>query len=419
MENDPNNPSFEHLFRHQAGQIVASLTRILGWQHVALAEDVVQDTLLKAMRHWPVRGVPDNPKAWLLVTARNRAIDLLRRESNLADKVDEIGRWVDTSDRDKGEVTFARELDDDQLRMIFACSTPALSQDSQVALTLKILCGLSVDEIARAFFAKPATIAQRIVRAQRTLREADKAIAVPEPSELPSRLRAVYDVIYLLFNEGYSAYEGENLVRYELIEEAIRLGELLAANPVGDLPETHALLALMYLQASRLPSRVDADSNLVLLRDQDRTRWDRHLISRGMAHLEQSAHGDEMTAYHLEAGIAAEHAMARSYDQTNWGRIRQYYDELVRRNPSAVLLLNRAVAVAECDGVEAGLAEIQQLAELPVMKRYYLYHATAGEFHTRAGHTDLARDHFRRAAELATCEPERRFLQGRVAALES
>jgi RNA polymerase sigma factor (sigma-70 family) len=414
MVDDPNNPTFEHLFRHQAGQIVASLTRILGWQHVALAEDVVQDTLLKAMHQWPVRGVPDNPRAWLLVTARNRAIDLLRRESSFTEKADEIGRWFDTERKDVSEVSFERELEDDQLRMIFACCNPALSQDSQVALTLKILCGLSVDEIARAFFAKPATIAQRIVRAQRALREADKAIAVPEPSELPSRLRSVYDVIYFLFNEGYSAYEGENLVRYELIEEAIRLGELIAANPAGDLPETHALLALMYLQASRLPSRVDAAGNLVLLRDQDRSLWDRALISRGMGHLDRAAQGDEMTVYHMEAGIAAEHAMAVSYGQTNWQRIRQYYDDLVYQNPSAVLLLNRAVAVAECDGFEAGLAEIEHLAELPAMKRYYLFHATAGEFHARAGNTAEAREHFSRAAELATCEPERRFLQGRA-----
>lgn len=412
------NP-LEHLFRHQAGQIVASLTRILGWQHVALAEDVVQDTLLKAMRQWPVRGMPDNPRAWLIAAARNRAIDILRRESSFAEKTGEIQRWADVEPDDVSDVSFERELNDDQLRMIFACCNPILSREAQVALTLKILCGLSVDEIARAFFAKAPTIAQRVVRAQRTLRDADVPIAVPEPSELPSRLRAVYDVIYLLFNEGYSAYAGENLIRYELIEEAIRLGSLLADNPAGNIPETHALLALMYLQASRLPSRVDDNGNLVLLRDQNRLLWDRVLANRGMAHLEKAAHGDAMTAYHLEAGIAAEHAVAQSYEQTNWKQIKQYYDLLVRQNPSAVLLLNRAVAVAECDGVEAGLAAIAELAELPPMKRYYLYHATAGEFHSRAGDHAKAREYFQRAADLATCEPEKRFLQRRVGDMES
>ena len=290
----------DHLFRHQYGHLVSMLTRIFGFDNLDFVEDVVQETLLKALRHWPYHGIPDNPAGWLYQSARNHALDIIRRNALFRDKAAQIARELEGAGRPAPQ-TAETSLEDDELAMIFACCHPALPRDTRVALTLKTVGGFSVAEIARAFLTNDTTIAQRLVRAKRRLRDEFIVLKVPADREMPERLESVLDVLYFMFNEGYSAHSGANLVRFDLCEEAIRLVQLLALNPAGDRPVVHALAALMLLQASRLSARQTSDGQLLLLADQDRTLWDRRLIDRGLYHLSQAAQGQELTA--IEAFI--------------------------------------------------------------------------------------------------------------------
>jgi RNA polymerase sigma-70 factor (ECF subfamily) len=405
----------DHLFRHQAGQVVATLTRLLGPRHLGLAEDVVQEALLKALRHWAYCGVPENPAAWLMAVARNHALDLLRRDARLRDRqaalVREYG-GVSLLEADTGD-----DLRDDLLRMMFICCHPAIPREAQVALTLKTLGGFGVPEIARAFLTKEATIAQRLVRAKRAIRQQNLPYAMPEARDLPARLDAVLDALYLLFNEGYGATHGETLVRDDLCAEAIRLTTILAAHPAGDVPKVHALLALMLLHAARLPGRTDDAGDFLTLEAQDRTRWDRALIATGMRELLRAACGNELTAYHLQASIAACHATARTYAETDWPRILAAYDDLMARAPSPVVALNRAVAMAMVRGPEAGLAELETIRAMPGMAAYSLFHATRATFRAHTGDNDGARTAFTDALARAWTEPERRFLRRKRDAL--
>jgi RNA polymerase sigma-70 factor (ECF subfamily) len=404
--------------------MVATLTRFLGPQHLELAEDAVQETLVKALRQWPYRGVPDNPPAWLMTVARNQALDLVRRERQLLRRRDEIAREAELAARQDELEQAADLLDsdtglhDDQLRLMFVCCHPALSRPSQVALTLRTLCGFGVAEIARAFLAQEPAIAQRLVRAKRTIRERNLPFAVPEAADLPARLDAVLDVLYLLFNEGYSAHQGEALVRQELCAEAIRLCWLLLEHQAGDVPKARALLALMLFQASRLATRTDPGGDPLLLDEQDRSRWDRGLIRAGLAELARSARGDELTVYHLQAGIAACHAVAPDYAATDWREILAGYDALLRLNPTPVVALNRAVALAMVAGPPAGLAELERIGTLHGMAAYHLFHSTNGELRRRAGDLPGALAGFRRARACAATEPERRLLDRRIAECE-
>jgi RNA polymerase sigma-70 factor (ECF subfamily) len=411
----------EHLFRHQAGQIVATLARIFGPQHLDLAEDVVQETLIKALRQWPYRGVPDNPAAWIMRVARNQALDVIRRERSLQDKHAQLLQSLEWQPN-RADVVDDRldsQLYDDQLRLIFTCCHPAISRDARVALTLKSLGGFGVAELARAFLASEATIAQRLVRAKRAIREQAIRFELPDAAELPERLDAVLDVLYLLFNEGYSAHQGENLVRHELCAEAIRLAAIVARHPAGDQPKVQALLALMLLQAARLPARADEDGDLLLLADQDRRLWDRQLIARGLHALDRAAEGDQLSEYHLQAGIASYHALAASYAATDWPRILWLYDALAEIAPSPIVALNRAVAVAMVDGAVAGLAELDRLRGRPGIESYALLHATYGTFWRQAGDPRRAAASYRRALSLAGSAPERRFLQRKIGECEA
>ncbi len=411
----------EHLFRHQAGRITATLTKILGVAQLELAEDVVQETLLKALRHWPFHGVPHNPAGWILQTAKNLALDVLRREAIFRGKEEQIRAQLE-QDMRLAEVAedeaHASEFKSDQLRMMFACCHPSLGREAQVALTLKTLSGFSVREIARAFLAEEATIAQRLVRAKRKLREEMAALPVPEGKELHERLHAVLEVLYLLFNEGYNAHEGEDLIRQDLCFEALRLTELLAEHPLIQHPKVHALLALMWFQASRLPGRVDAEGDLLLLAGQDRAQWDQSMIRRGFHHLERAGQGEELTEYHLEAGIASCHAMAASYEETEWPLILSYYDQLVAMNHSPVVALNRAVALAMVEGPQAGMRALEKIPRLPPMKSYYLLPATLAEFHIQMNDFEKAGDCYQQALELVRSEPERRFLTRKLQVCE-
>jgi RNA polymerase sigma-70 factor (ECF subfamily) len=410
----------DHLFRREAGRMVAALTRALGPARLDLVEEVVQEALVKALQRWPFHGVPDDPAAWLIRVARNRALDHLRRRTTRRDKEDDV-RQILTAVPPllPGEGEAATRLDggptDDQLRMIFLCCHGALPRDAQVALTLKTVCSFSVEEIAAAFLAKPATIAQRLVRAKARLRQVEARFAWPSAEELPERLDAVLEVLYLLFNEGYAAHRGEELLRSDLCEEAVRLtvalAEMLGRRSPEHQPEVHALAALMLFQASRAPARQDEDGNLILLTHQNRRRWDRGAVARAFAHLERAARGRRVSPYHLQAAIAAEHARANSDESTDWQEILSLYDQLYRLHPSPVVALNRAVALARVEGPAAGLTAVEAVAAEAVLEDYALLHATRARFLADLGERRLAAEACHLAARLAGNAPQRRFLE--------
>lgn len=408
--------SVDHLFREKAGQLTATLTRIFGLAHLDLVEDAVQDAFVTALKKWQYHGVPENPSAWIVQVARNRALDVLRRKGNWGEKSQEVERSLREVEEASGEAeaAFRGELRDDQLKMIFACCHPALPQEAQVALTLKTVGGLSVSEIARAFLARNSAIAQRIVRAKRSLKQGEVELEIPPPGQLTGRLEPVLEVLYLLFNEGYSALEGEDLVRHDLCLQAIRFGRLLAAHPLVATPGLHALLALFLFQGSRLPARVDGEGELLLLSEQDRGLWDRQLIAQGIFHMEKAARGESLSRFHLEAEIASCHALAPSWEETDWPRILAAYDLLLSFNPSPVVALNRAVALSQIDGPKAGIDTLRILGQNPKLRDYAPFHASFGELHHRAGNGEEAARHFERALRLTVSQPVRRFLLGRL-----
>lgn len=404
----------ERLFRRSAGRLVAHLTRSLGTEHLGLAEDAVQDAMLRALQTWPFNGIPADPEAWLFRVARNRALDELRQ---LATRSRALNTLVGepASPPQMGGAPFV----DDQLTMMFLACHPALSEPMRVGLTLKVVAGFGVDEIAAAFLVPRGTIQQRLVRAKRVLRATVVPFAMPHEQDLPERLRDVLAVLYLAFNEGYAASAGDAPVRGELCIEAIHLGTVLAEHPVTNRPEVHALLALMILQASRLPARVDSLGALVLLDEQNRELWDRAAIARGFRHLEQAAAGDCLTSYHLEAGIASCHAMAPSVADTDWSRILAYYDQLLEVDHSPVVRLNRAVAVAMVHGPEAGIRELAGLDRDPRLRRYHLLPAVRARLLERAGRAAEAARGYARAAKLARTTAERDLMERRLASLSA
>ena len=384
--------------------MVSRLARWLGAARLDLAEEAVQDALLRALSTWPFRGVPAEPRGWLFQVARNRAVDLLRREASLRGKLDGFDGGLE-------EYPAASALGDDELAMMFMCCHPSLPPAARVALTLKTVGGFSVDEIAAAFLAESDAIAQRLVRAKRQIREQAIAIEIPAEDELGGRLDSVLDVLYLLFNEGYSAHGGPNLTRAELCGEAIRLAEILAGNSATDRPAVHALLALMLLQASRLSARVDEAGDILLLAEQDRGAWDQELIGRGLRHLEGAASGHTITAYHVEAAIAAAHAAAVNDAATDWGYIVRLYDDLLAIKPSPVVELNRAIALAMAEGPAVGIAAIERIEQDPALARYYLLPAALGRLWLEAGDSERAARYFEEALGRPCSAPERRFLE--------
>ena len=410
----------DHLFRRQAGQIVATLTRAFGSRHLALAEDSVQDALITAMQQWPFRGVPDNPEGWLYQVARNRALDRLRHRRIATGKEPEIAREIAAVEPPAAAPLLKNEMppmEDDQLGLLFLSCHPSLPAEARVALALKLVGGFSGDEIARAFLCRESTIAQRLVRAKRALREEDISFGMPEPHELAERLESVIDALYLMFNEGYAATSGDALVRDDVACEAIRLTRMLAVHPATASPRVWALLALMLLHAARFPARVDSEGTLFLLRDHDRGRWDRALVAEGLIALDRSASGTEVSALHLEAGIAACHAAAPSWDATDWPRILELYDELLAMTGSPVVAVNRAIAVSRIDGPLAGLAALDAIGNVPLLERYPLLPAVSAELWREAGDRDRAAACYRAALSLARSSPEHRWLTSRLSLL--
>jgi RNA polymerase sigma factor (sigma-70 family) len=405
----------EHLFRHEGAKMVAILTRIFGIEHLNLAEDVVQEALARALQTWPFYGVPKNPSAWIMRASRNLALDVVRRRKVFQNKQAEISRLMDRDDAKPDEAIFSEdEISDDRLRLMFVCCHPAIPAEAQVALALKTLCGFSVAEIGHAFLTTEAAIAKRLTRAKQKIHQARIPFEIPAGRELGQRLDSVLQSLYLLFNEGYKASSGENLVREELCEEAIRLAELLVAHPAGNQPKTHALLALMLLNAARNPTRLDSEGNLLRLQEQDRTRWDKSMIARGMFHIAQSAAGDELSEYHLQAGITAHHCAAKDYESTNWQQILSLYDRLIEFDQSPVVALNRAVALANIRGPKAGLQAVRTIRGLNKLSSYYLLYAVQGEFEMRSGNLQVAAEQFRKSFELADTKSERAFLLKRL-----
>jgi RNA polymerase sigma factor (sigma-70 family) len=407
----------DHLFRREAGRMVATLTRVFGVHNLALAEDVVQDAFCRALEVWKFRGVPENPSAWLMATAKNRALDVLRRERTARTFAPELGRLLAsewTVAPVVEELFGANSIKDDQLRMMFSCCHPRLREEAQVALMLHILCGFTVNEVASAFVSSHAAIEKRISRAKKVLGASKVLFDLSGAKEFSGRLAAVQRALYLLFNEGYHGASPESAVRVELCQEAIRLTTLLLEHPLGATPATYALAALMCLHAARLPARVDASGNLSSLFDQDRSRWDSQLVAQGQRFLDASATGPELTEYHVEAAIAWTHTVAPRAEDTDWGSIIALYNTLITIRPSPVIALNRAIAIAQREGPERGLEEIRAIPDSDRLSAYPFYFAALGELELRSGRPGVAGDHFRAALASARNPMERRFFEHRL-----
>jgi predicted RNA polymerase sigma factor len=407
----------DHLFRREAGRMVAALTRLFGVHNLALAEDVVQDAFVRALEVWKQRGVPANPSAWLMATAKNRALDILRRERTARTYAPVVGRLLEsewTLGPVVAEAFGESAIRDDQLRMMFSCCHPQLPEIAQVALMLHILCGFGVNEVAAAFLTGHAAMEKRIARGKKVLASSKRLFDLSDARDLPHRLSAVQRALYLLFNEGYHGAHGELAVRAELCVEAMRLGELLLEHPTTATPATKALVALMYLNASRMPARVDATGKLSALYEQDRRLWDRDLIAKGEALLDHSATGTTITEFHIEAGIASLHARATSLEDTNWHMIVELYDTLMGIRPSPVVALGRAIAIAQQEGAARGLAEIAAIEEADRLADYPFYFAALGELEHQRGNSTVAREHFLCAIARARNPLERRFFERRA-----
>lgn len=409
--------TIETLYRSESGWILATLVRLLG--DLDLAEEAMHEAFATALESWPRTGVPDKPRPWLISTARFKAIDVMRRRARFdgtqKDLIAHMESRVNDARLEDGEIA-DEEIEDDRLRLIFTCCHPALPPEGQVALTLRELCGLTTEEIARAFLVTPATLAQRIVRAKAKIRETPIPYEVPMPEELPERLDAVLQVVYLVFNEGYSAASGSEVTRAELTGEAIRLGRLLT--DLQPEPEVIGLLALMLLQESRRAARTSASGELILLENQDRSLWNREQIAEGVALVEKALKSRRFGSYTLQAAIAAVHAEAESTAATDWRQIVALYNQLVRIQPSPVVYLNRAVAIAMRDGPEAGLQQIDAVLEHGELANYYLAHSARAEMYRRLGRIAEARASYEKALALTRQEPERQFLQARIRELK-
>ena len=407
----------DHLFRREAGRMVAVLTRIFGLHNLALAEDVVQDAFCRALEVWAFRGVPENPSAWLMSVAKNRALDVLRREKTARTYESELSRWL------QSEWTLASEVEemftddaakDDQLRMMFSCCHPRLAEEAQVMLMLHILCGFGIDEVASAFVTTYTAVEKRIPRAKKILAGSNRLFDTQTPADFSDRLPAVQRALYLLFSEGYHGASAEFAVRAELCEEAMRLTHLLLENPLGATTSSYALAALMCLDRARLPGRVDASGKLNSLFDQDRTLWDQKLIGEGLRMLELSAEGTELTEYHVEAAIAAVHASAPTMHTTNWQEIVSLYDTLMTIRPTPIVALNRAIAVGQRDGAERGLEALRAIVDSERLANYPFYHAALAEYEFLSGRPDDAHEHFSAALRLSRNPMERQFFEQRL-----
>ena len=413
-QNKSINQLVDHLFRHESGKMIAVLSRLLGLQNIEVAQDIVQDTLLQAMSTWSYKAIPDNPSAWLYRVAKNKAIDFLRREKRFHEISPEYKYLLEseyTLSSTVNNLFLENEIQDSQLRMIFACCHPAITEESQIALTLKTLCGLSINEIAKAFLTTEETIAKRIYRAKEKIKAEKIELEVPQNNELSSRVDAVLKSLYLLFNEGYKSSHPDKLIREDLCEEAIRLCLLITQNSLTSFPRSKALLALMCFQASRLDARLDDKNNIILLKHQDRSKWNRSLMSKGFELMEESTEPFEVSTYHLEAAIASQHATARSFEQTNWKSIYHLYEMLYQLQPNPVVAMNKAIASSYAISKQNALEELQQIKGL---ENHHLYYATLGEIYFDLENKIEAKKFFTKALELTSSSYEQQLLISKI-----
>ncbi len=406
----------DHLFRRESGTMVSALTRVFGTCNLELAEDVVQDALVQALRHWPFQGIPKNPAGWLYQVAKRRAIDMVRRQQAFPRApLDGTPPGAALPVEVLVEHLFVdEEIKDDTLRMMFTCCHPALPLESQVALSLNLLCGFNSAEIAHAFLVHETAIQKRLYRAKQQLRESRVPFEVPSGGELAPRLQALIAVLYLMFNEGYSSSSTDHPIRRDVCVEAMRLCRLLMDHPAGRHPDVDALMALMCFHAARFDARLDQHGDILTLRHQDRSRWDRTLIREGFRFLGRSTESGEVGSLHLEAAIAAVHCIADSYETTDWQSIVNLYDQLLEFNPSPIIALNRAIAVAELRGAREGLTALEALPHDGILERYHHFPAALGELHLRLGEVDNAARQFERAIAMTSSPAERRLLQRKL-----
>ncbi|MFL5748167.1 MAG: RNA polymerase sigma factor [Niastella sp.] len=408
----------DHLFRHETGKLVAVLTRIFGPHHLELAEDVVQDTLLEAINVWNYKGIPEHPIPWLYKVAKNKALNIVNREKYKREYATAAAHLLKSEWTANAalETLFSEsEIRDDQLRMMFTCCHPAISGDSQVALTLKTLCGFSLSEIARAFLTTEENINKRLVRARQKIREEKISFEVPQPEHLEDRLDAVLQTIYLLFNEGYNASTGPYLIRYELCAEAIRLTEIISvSSSIVDKSKVFACLALMYLNASRFSARQNAQGEIVTMAEQDRSQWDKLLMAKGFAYLDPAATNKNISVYHILAAISAYHCSAANFASTDWNSILLLYDKLSELDRSPLVALNRAIALSKVSGPETAIAELEKLKDLSPLKSYHLYYSTLGEFYMQAGRFTEAKNALTTAIALSQLPAEQELLRKRL-----
>ena len=413
--NQPNvSKLVDHLFRHESGKMISVLSKLLGLQNLETANDIVQDSLLQAMNTWSFKGIPDKPSAWLYRVAKNKAIDFLRKEKKLREISPQYSYLL------QSEYTLAstvnnffleNEIQDSQLRMMFACCHPAIAEEAQLALTLKTLCGLSVPEISKAFLTTEETIAKRIYRAKEKIKAEKIQLDVPHSNELPSRIDTVLKSLYLLFNEGYNSSHPDHLIREDLCEEAMRLCLLVTQHALTAFPRTKALLALMCFQASRLDARLDDKSNIILLKHQDRSKWNRSLMSKGFELMEESTEPFEVSTYHLEAAIASQHATARSFEQTDWKSIYHLYEMLFQLQPNPIVAMNKAIASAYAISKENALNELQKISGL---EHHHLYLASIGEIYFEMHNKIEAKKFYQRALHFTSSGHEQQLLVSKI-----
>lgn len=407
----------DHLFRHETGKLNAVLTRIFGPHNLELAEDVVQDTLLEAINIWNYKGVPENPVAWLYKVAKNKAFNIVNREKYKREYASEVvhllkSEWTANAALDN--LFSESEIKDDQLRMMFTCCHPSISGDSQISLTLKTLCGFSIPEIAKAFLTTEENINKRLVRARQKIRDDKIPFEVPHGINLEKRLHSVLQTIYLLFNEGYSASTGNDLIRYELCVEAIRLAEIIAVDTsIQDKSNVFACLALMYLNASRFKARQNEKGEILTMAEQDRSQWDRILMQKGFNYLEQAA-GKDISVYHILAAISAYHCSAVTFESTDWKSILLLYDKLAEADHSPLVILNRSIAVSKVKGIDIAIAELEKIKNSPSLKSYYLLYSTLGEFCMQAGRFNEAQTYLETAISLSNLPAEKELLQRKL-----
>ncbi len=417
-ESPPLESTVNHLFRHQAGKMVAVLARIFGVQNLELAEDVVQDTLLSALEQWKIKGIPDNPEGWLFIVAKNKALNILKKQRTTISFGDDHTQLLLQSGYTV-ESTFQQLageelIKDDQLRMMFACCHPGISEENQITLILKLLCGFSTAEVARAFLCGEDTISKRLYRTKEFFRQNNIKLELPSVAEIKPRTEAVLSAIYLLFNEGYNSTHSEDLIRRDVLQEALLLARMLAENPHTRQPAVYALLALMCFHTARSDSRLSTAGEIVLLSEQDRSHWDQGLIAQGRVYLNQAADGPILSTYHLEAAIAFEHCSAAGFETTDWDKILQYYTWLCALAPSPIVQLNRAIVVLQVRGAKAALEALEAIPELKKLEGYYLYHSLLSEIYTRLGYKELGQKYLVQAIGLTQSEVERRMLEGKL-----